>query len=299
MKNILYRIFRNYVKKYLTGHLGKVVEKKDRLVCYVNKKRCKKEKLEYKISCLGNENENIAKKYNLNKPICYVLDGINFDKQTYIFGWDNCEIYIKNCSFPMGTYIKVNGKCTIENTDIKDINLLMISADELILKDIDLNNFFKYFANLKVIIGATNKMEIINSKIGREKEKINLSLLSQNELKVVNSKVAGDIVECKANEMNCDDQSSISASKKLTLKVNEFEKINIISPNILLNGNNIYNKDKSLVLKKLDDDLIIKRMQLLDFLRKLEIESELRKTEKVDEYINTLNNLPIHRVLKK
>ena len=37
IKKCVYNLAREYVKKQLTGNLGKVVEKEDRLICYVNK----------------------------------------------------------------------------------------------------------------------------------------------------------------------------------------------------------------------------------------------------------------------
>lgn len=34
----LYNILRYYTKKHITGNLGKVVEDKDKIICYVEKK---------------------------------------------------------------------------------------------------------------------------------------------------------------------------------------------------------------------------------------------------------------------
>lgn len=77
-KKVLYNITRPYAKKYLTNNLGKVVEDDEKITCYVKKRKIKNENYTYTISCLGvgEEQKEVARAYNLNKPICYVLDGI-------------------------------------------------------------------------------------------------------------------------------------------------------------------------------------------------------------------------------
>ena len=39
IKGVLYNILREYVKHYLTGNLGKVVETDEKLICYVKKSK--------------------------------------------------------------------------------------------------------------------------------------------------------------------------------------------------------------------------------------------------------------------
>ena len=41
-KKILYNATRPYAKKYLTGHLGKVVEDNEKITCYVKRSKIKK-----------------------------------------------------------------------------------------------------------------------------------------------------------------------------------------------------------------------------------------------------------------
>jgi hypothetical protein len=44
-KKILYNATRPYAKKYLTGHLGKVVEDNEKITCYVKRSKIKKKEL--------------------------------------------------------------------------------------------------------------------------------------------------------------------------------------------------------------------------------------------------------------
>ena len=78
-KKVLYIVTRSYLKKYFTGHLGKVVEDDDKITCYVKKSKIKKGGYHYTISCfgIGDVQKKVAKVFNLNKPIFYVIDGID------------------------------------------------------------------------------------------------------------------------------------------------------------------------------------------------------------------------------
>lgn len=49
----IFNILRHYVKSYVTGNLGKVVEEDDYLVCYVKKGKIKNHKFHNYITCPG------------------------------------------------------------------------------------------------------------------------------------------------------------------------------------------------------------------------------------------------------
>ena len=84
LKNAIVKNLSNFVRSLIiidiTGNLGKIVEDEDKITCYVKKSKCKKERYCYTIVCNGisKKNKELAKKYNINKPICYVLDGLKF-----------------------------------------------------------------------------------------------------------------------------------------------------------------------------------------------------------------------------
>lgn len=86
-KKALYNITRPSAMKYLTGNLGKVVEDDEKITCYVKRSKVKKKDYHYTIACfgIGENQEKVAKAYNLNKPICYVIDGLKFKNIKYIY----------------------------------------------------------------------------------------------------------------------------------------------------------------------------------------------------------------------
>ncbi len=133
------------------------------------------------------------KKSNLNKPILYVIENINFDKHVLIFGYNNCEVIIKNCNFEYGAYVYIDGKCTIENSSIKEfLSYLSIGADDLTIKNINLKNF-----GSNVGFYADNVINIIASNIGSKKEKTNISIMAVNGINLANSKIEGSKINCK------------------------------------------------------------------------------------------------------
>lgn len=71
---------------------------------------------------IGKENEKLANVYKLNKPIWYIFYGIKFNKNmVYIFGYNNCEVIIRNCEFDYGISTSISEKCTIDNCSFNSI----------------------------------------------------------------------------------------------------------------------------------------------------------------------------------
>ena len=305
IKKALYDLARNDAKKYLTNNLGIVVEEDDRLICYVEKSRVKKKNYRYTIACLGIGKEKyrkeMAKKFQLDKPICYVIDGLELKRNNvYIFGYDDCEVIIKNCNFELNYFIHihVNGKCTLDNTDIKSFSNLSISANELIIKNIRDNQIEILDSKSNIGFGA-NRIDVIDSNIGSKKKNIKASFLATNELNITNSNISGKEVECEADIINIDEKSSLTATNKVSLKTNEFDPITINAPIIALNGDEMINKKGKAVLKKITNSIDLKRIELINLLRKAKEKCELLNAENVSEYEEELDVYPISRILKR
>ncbi len=215
---IFYTIIREYIKLHLTGNLGKVVEEEDKLICYVEQEKCKG----VTIACYGidKSDKKLAETFQLNKPIHYVIDGLQFDNEqlVYIFGCDDCSVEIKNCKFNFGLTVYLNGKCTLENTFIHSFSDLSICADEMIIKNMSIKNQLAIAGKkITVFILGSKKLAISNSNIGAEKEYINVELSSANEINLVNSKIAGDEISCRAKNITSDTESTLIASEKINL----------------------------------------------------------------------------------
>ena len=183
-KILLTNIVRNFYKGYLVGNLGKVVEEEDKLICYVDKNKIKEEKYSYTIYCYGitGKDKELAKRYNLDKPVHYIIEGITLkDKKVYIYNFhnDDCNITIKNCDFDWGCSIAANCDCTIDSTHIREFHLLMIDTKNLTIKNMDLTNELAIAgANLSIRLGATENINLINSNIGKEKERTKVSMIA-------------------------------------------------------------------------------------------------------------------------
>lgn len=303
-KKILYDVTRPYAKNYLTGNLGNVVEDEEKLTCYVKRSKVKKKDYNYTIACFGiGENEDrkkIAKAYKLDKPICYVIDGLEFKKhQVYVFGYNDCEVIIKNCSFGLDLCVHVNGKCTLDNTDIKTFSYLSISANELVIKNMSSDQIEVIGSKSHIGFGANDKIDVIDSNVGNKKKNIRVSFTATNGLNISNSSIIGKEVECESSIINVDENSSLAASDKVDLKTNDFNPINIDAPIIVLNGEKLVNNKGKVVFRKITDSLELKRLELVNLLRKVKTECEKINSEKVSEYQEELTVQPISKTLKR
>lgn len=308
LKKNLYNIIRNYLKKYFTGNLGKVIEEDDRLVCYVKKSKCKRNKYDYTISCFGimEKDKKLANAYKLNKPICYIIDGIESKrKKVYVLGYSNnsdseCEVIVKNCRFNWDANIHVNGKCTLDNTYIRAFHSLSIGAKDLIIKNMNLDHKMKLAGGgYHISIGAKESLIITWSNIGEIYDTVKVDLISNNQLHIINSKVMGNEVKIKSPIIETNEVTSIVALKHTDIETDEFEKLNIDSPITIFNGKDISEYGKTIELEKNDDPLKNKRLELLEVLKNIKNNCIKTTDEIVENYKNNLNNQPISKVLKK
>jgi len=103
IEKITYNLMRKYYAKNLTGHMGKVEIKDDKIVCYVKKSAICKERNEfvYNIGLRGTTfySEELKDKYNLNKPIYYIFDDITFNREFHLHSGTNAYVVIRNCTF--------------------------------------------------------------------------------------------------------------------------------------------------------------------------------------------------------
>ena len=303
-KKALYDVTRIYAKNYLTGNLGKVVEDDEKITCYVKKGKVKKKDHNYTIACFGigedEDKKKIAKAYKLDKPICYVIDGLELKKhKVYIFGYNDCEVIIKNCSFGLDLCVHVNGKCKLDNTDIKTFSYLSISANELVIKNMSSDQIEVISPKSHISFGANDKIDVIDSNVGNKKKNIKVSFTATNGLNTVNSSITGKEVECESSVINVDESSSLTATDKVALKTNDFNPININAPIIVLNGEENANEKETVVFKKITDPLLLKRLELVNLFKRVKNECESINSEKVSEYKEELDVQPISKVLKK
>lgn len=296
-KKSLYKILRHYLKHRITGNLGKVIELDNKLICIVDKRKFNKHEFNTSIPCFGQnkKNEELVNVYNLNKPICYIFDGIKFEKnRVMIFGYNNCEVIIKNCEFDCGIWISVNGKCTLDNCCVNYWDVASFNATELIVSNTTMKSRFEYCSsNLAIEFGGNQKVSIINSNIGDYKEKTNVSIESVEEINVKNSKLIGQVVECKAKEVNADNNSSLDGKEKVIIEKDSNSKLQV-------NESLLDNKELGLSNTSTSkSELNTERERLIKTLKEIRTKSIIANQNLLLEYHETLKNTPICKILKR
>lgn len=229
-------IKKRLVLRILTNNLGKVEEQEDKIICYVSNKYFNKGFDEVNIYCSGidEDYEKLAKKYSIDKKICYIFDGNNIGesyKSINIKGMGNCEIILRNVCLDNLSSIYVAGKCVIENSLLYSSDCFSISAKELILDNVICEN---YRANTGYIISG-RQMTIKDSKIGYTENDGNIF---GDKINITNSTIRGSIIELECDELNMYFDSVIKVFNKLDIQAEKYiinDSI-ITAPKLTFNG---------------------------------------------------------------
>lgn len=282
----IFNILRHYVKSYVTGNLGKVVEKDDYLVCYVKKGKIKNHKFHNYITCPGikEKDKELAKIYKLYKKVYYIFDDLDFNNnEITIFGYgDNSEIVIKNCKFNYGLTINALGNCTVDNCYIASQCNLNFHAKNLTFKNMDVNNTLKYAGfDLQVSFSAEENLSLENCNIGKMNEKIKVFLYSLQNINLFNTKIVADIVKCSTKILDSYNSSSVKAKEKIEIEGEILNNLSMVAP---------------VIVSK--DEITSKRIELIDRLKNIRDKCLRINGKKVKKYEKELNNVSVKRVLK-
>lgn len=297
--------------KKITGNLGFVVEKEDKLICYVQKEKF----LFYdgyaynsyviRIEDFKKSNSDLVEKYGLDKEIVYVLDGLTFDKKepVKINVFDNASrLEIKNCRFDCGLVIDYPKECIIKNTIINTDYLRYeceIKARDLILDNVDINNNDNMQLFNKVRIYAKDSIKIRNSII--KADKCIIGDIITKKICIENS-----TLEAKSN-IDINALKLISKNSKAISNhiINVFVKFYDKACGLLLNASNIYVNDKrlcredngvSIYLRPLND-LDKQRKFLINCLKEIKDNFEEKREETLKMVKGKYNSQPVGKVL--
>lgn len=295
------KIMRKLLLKTITNNLGKVEETEDKIICHVKKYKCKQNSYQITIPCFGHRKKykELTEKYNLNKKIVYIIDGLEVkNKKVYIFGYDNPDIIIKNCAFLFELSGHINGNCTLENTYVRSFSTFMFGANNLTIKNMSITNPFNSSNSLTIALGANEKLEIINSTIGKEKQKTNVDIISEDKIIIDSSTIGADNIEIKSKSIQSDENSKIKSTNTLKLETKEYDKLNIESPNIEVNKIKVEPDKKKITLKKITDKKELERIKLINTLRKIKEKCIQTKEVLLQEYNNQLDKTNIYTLKK-
>jgi len=208
---------------------------------------------------------------------------------------------LKNCKFGIyGLTIGAYGNCTLDNCHIDSHNFLSIDANDLTIKNMNIQNYFKTIGeSFRFILGAENKLNIINSNIGKQKQKTHVELLANKEINIINSNIEGDIIDCEGKKINSDKNSSLTANERIRIKSNEYSLINVNCPTITLNNNLVSNSNGSLILKNPTNSLINKRIELIKLLNSIKNNCENKIFENITKYKKEQKTKSIFKILER
>ena len=272
----------NFFKRYeLTSYLGTTYEDNEKITCYIKKNRIKKIPSGYIIKCKnGEENQK-----GYVKPICYIINDIEFDAPVIIEGDKNTEIIIKNSSLNSGLSITSKGKCIIDNCRIDAYSEEeKYSASYFSISNTTIHAARSFitisFLADKIDINNFHFLDIISD----------LKLEAKNELTISNSKVIiGRKIRCKSKVLKMDNKSLLGSSIVLTtemLEINaeDYNQLNIAAKEIILNGKKVNTENKRVTLKQISNPLKEKRIELTKLLKMIKNEYEKRDLEDIAEY---------------
>ena len=286
IKQGVFYLIRLYVKNYITGNLGKVKEENGYLICYVDKKKLKKNNNHLSAYCLGikERDKELAKVYDLDIKVYYVFENLEFDNNVTIFGYgNNSEILIKNCNFKYGLSTNIMGKCIIDNCSIASPYFLNLYAKNLFLKNMNINNSFILLGHdFQIDFSADESLTIDNCTIGRINDKSKVFLTSLQKINLSNSKIVAQTIKCSSKTLITDNSSLFNAKEKIEIEGEILNNINMISPTI-----------------KVKDKITNSRIQLINTLQKIKEKCININQTKVGEYEKYLNSISVKKILKK
>ena len=134
---------------------------------------------------------------------------------------------------------------------------------------------------------ANDKIDVINSNIGNKKKNVKVSFTATNGLNFTNSNITGKEVECQSSVINADESSSLTATGKVASKTYDFNPININAQIIILNGEELVNDKGKVVFRKITNSLELKRLELVNLLKKLKLNLKALIQKK---FLNTKKN---------
>ena len=296
----MYNIEKEKAKKLLFGDTSTIVENENNITCYIKRNRIKKIGQDYIIRCngIGNEERSFAKEFNLDKPVYYVLEGLEFiDGAVQIYGYNNPHVLIDNCNFDLGAHIYVLGECTIDRSFFWAFSKLSITASDLNIKNLCEGDIGGIHQNVKIGIAALNNLNITDSVIGVYDRDNYVSLYAANEISTSNSKVYGKTVKVESKTLNLDNNSILDATESITLNAKIFNPVDVIGPKITVNGEEFINNQDSVLLKQVNDPLSQKRLELISVLSQIKDKCEMINGQRAARYQQELQNESITQIV--
>ena len=325
MKNKIYELLRKYVAKRATGNLGKVEILEDQIVCYVDGRKLKKkekytDRYNLIFRCIPLK-EEIYITYNINKPVHYIIQDVDFDREINIrTSIKNCHVTFENCSFTgaisidfadhitfiNNTYEAQNYKnfwsiykegefCISTTSNKNEINKIEFKNDDINVYYPETIPLFKMIdrspkkkvkkATLEIWLYAKN-LELSNADIINAKS---IEIGAENLL-IEDSNISAQEIEINADNIILDN-TEIKVDT-ISIETNKIDKqdTDIIHKGLFINGIEVNKNELNITKEKLA--LQQERLKLLSALKKIEAHAK-------EQISQELKQQPLTRVLKK
>lgn len=308
IKDMLYKLKRSYVKKKLFGKIGFVIETEDKLICYIKKEKLKREcyiedTLDYELEYngLSGKEQEQAEKYNLDKPIVFILDGVNFSTHSFLnllIHSDDSEIQIKNCYFGGELNITTSSKCIISNSIIHTSRQYYrhssIAARDLVINNSQYDTFTE--DNDGVSIHCNNSVEINFSTLGSCENSTHIYV---SNVKVKNSTIYGRYMQIYSKKLETT-KSLLISEDSIEIRADELNDINAKSPSIRWNENYLYvpSAQNTVCLKPLSE-IDVERELLIGCLNKIEKQAVTQNKATEEMFLQNLQAKSVGKILRR
>lgn len=311
IKKKIFVLLRNYLLKDITNKLGKIKESDEKITCYVNNKKLKKYKkgkymFTHKLFIKSKKiySEEILNTYKVNKPIHYVIEGMNFkDSVEVLAPLDTTMVFI-NCKFNREFNIFSGGNIILENNKYYDeyafyrngVFFCTINAKSVKFLGENFTNKSKYNMETKFGIKIdTDNLEIIYSTFSTKKNDGVISIRSK-EVYIEDSAIKSQKgIYIKADELKIIGTAIKSQTQVVIDNKNNNYIRGVTSPKTIYNGVDLtkYNclNPKNLELQK-------SRISLVEKLRELRDNCINVNSNELKEVENTLNNRSVVKTMK-
>ena len=309
IKDIFTKIKRKLILLDMVDYIGNLYIKNYNVMCRVDDRKFRN-RFDfgncYDICLCGCDSRNLGlddKNYFEDKPICYVFDGIVFDKGVNIETFFDVNVIFKNCTF--NDYINLNGvgNVTFKNnkyynkSGINDSNNSYFRGHGNYLKFID-ENFINSDNNVNFGMDINfNVVEFVDSNIEIDKKSNSKFLVRAKELLLDNVTIDCPYICFNCEDIICLDDSVIGANKRIDVnnKTSNFNIMSVIAPFVIHNGSLVRTIDSN----KSKNNLISSRQKLIEELKVISRYFSNINNSEIKKAHDDINNRAIKRILSK
>ena len=290
--NILKNYKRKLALRSITGNMGRVVEDDDEINCYVRQKKLKKGCIILK-GCHNFNNENITRKYGIDKPIHYIFDGLECSSD--IYGYDGIKLDFRNCYFKYCSYISLVGDCEFENCTFASSLFYDIYAADITIKSSSISVLAGYN---RFNVAAIYKLSLIDVNISNDCYSKNRNVYFSSGKEILFEDTNIDCLDISIDtEKIVSINSNLRARRTAYIEGNEITGLVLDSPNIICNDINV--SSGKMCLNKGNTLLDRKREDLINVLKEIRDKCKDINELKVKKVSEKIQGRPISKVLKR